>query len=199
MDKRDFRFVTLIGFLVGILVLPIGKNLGFQISFVSASASIIGFTILAPIALWLLYFLSEFWKVLAQFGRYAAVGTLNVSLDLSVLNLLIYLTDAAGGIYFSVFKSVSFLVATTNSYFWNKFWTFQSQTPIDIKEYARFAAFTFIGLLINVTAASLINNFLGPVVALDPRLWANIAALLAVAVSFLWNFLSYRHLVFRKD
>lgn len=197
VTKKDFLLVTLIGFLVGILILPIAVNLGFRLSAFFIIGSIGGFTIFAPAALWFLYFLAEFKPIFAQFGRYAAVGTLNTLLDLSALNLLIFLSGQAAGIYFTLFKGLSFWVGMTNSYFWNKFWTFNSRTGASAYEYVRFGLFTFIGFLINVTTASLIVNLIGPIGGADPRLWANIAALSATGVSFLWNFLSYRYLVFR--
>jgi putative flippase GtrA len=196
-DFKDYYIVSIIGFLVGWLVLLPAANIGLRITPLLVFISVAGFTVFAPIALVILNFLSRFWKVLGQFGKFAAVGTLNTLLDLGVLNLLIYSTDIAAGFYFSGFKAISFLVATTNSYFWNKFWTFQSRMPVAPQEYARFLFFTFIGTLINVSVASLIVNVIGPPAGFEPKLWANVGAVMAVFVAMLWNFLSYRHVVFR--
>lgn len=194
--KRDYYLVTLIGFLVGWLILLPAANSGLAITASLVAASVIGFTLLAPIALWFFTFLSRFWAVLAQFGKFAAVGTLNTLLDLGILNLLISLTGLAAGWPFSGFKAISFLFATTNSYFWNKFWTFQSRLPITVGEYGRFIFFTFIGTIINVSVASVIVNIVGPQFGIEPRPWANIGAVIAVFAGMLWNFLSYKQIVF---
>ena len=196
--KGDYYLVTIIGFLVGWLLLMPAKNLGFEIKLILVLGSVIGFSILAPIALFVLKFLSRFWKVLEQFGKFAAVGTLNTLLDLGVLNLLIYLTDISSGASYSGFKAISFLVGTTNSYFWNKFWTFGSRLPVTLNEYGRFIFFTLIGVLINVSAATLVVNVIGAPAGVNPKLWANVGALAGVFTALLWNFLSYKKIVFKK-
>lgn len=196
--KRDYYLVTIIGFLVGWLVLMPLKNLGFEIKPILILGSVVGFLMLAPFALFILKFLSRFWKVLEQFGKFAAVGTLNTLLDLGVLNLLIYLTDISSGASYSGFKAISFVVGTTNSYFWNKFWTFGSRLPITLNEYGRFIFFTLIGVLINVSAASFVVNVIGAPANVNPKLWANVGALAGVFTALLWNFLSYKKIVFKK-
>lgn len=191
--------MAVIGFLVGWLILLPASNIGLKITPVFVVVSVVGFTLFAPLALWILNLLSRFWKILEQFGKFAAVGTLNTLLDLGVLNLLIFLTDITSGLSFSGFKAVSFIVATTNSYFWNKFWTFQSRLPVTGGEYVRFFLFTLVGTFINVTVASIIVNVIGAPQGLNPRLWANIGAIIAVFAAMLWNFLSYRYVVFKKS
>lgn len=197
-SRTDFYLVALIGFLVGLLVLIPASNLGVAITVPLALLSIVVFSVVAPCALAVLKLLSRWWKVFEQFGKFAAVGTLNTLLDLGVLNGLMLATGVAGGVAFSGFKGLSFLVATTNSYFWNKFWTFQSSVPVTVREYLTFALFTLCGALINVGVASAIVNGIGAPDGISEKLWANIGALLAVAASFIWNFMSYRLLVFKK-
>lgn len=195
--NKDFFLVAIIGFCVGWLALMPAKNLGFEIKPILILGSVVGLTLFAPLALLILKFLSRFWKVLEQFGKFAAVGTLNALLDIAIINLLIFLTNIPKGPYYSLFVAMAFLVAATNSYFWNKFWTFQSSTPATLNEYSRFALFTFIGALINNGAASLVVNVIGAPAGFSLKLWANVGVLVGVAVSLLWNFLSYRKIVFR--
>lgn len=197
-NKKDFFLVAVIGFLVGWLLLMPLKNLGLEIKPLLVLASVVGLTLFAPAALFILKLLSRRFKVLEQFGKFAAVGTLNTLLYLAVINLLIFLTDVSRGTLYSLFVAVGFLVSTTNSYLWNKFWTFQSRVPINIREYGRFAFFTIIGLLINAGTASLIVNVIGAPGDFNPKLWANIGALTAVFVSLFWNFISYRKMVFKN-
>ncbi len=198
-NKKDYYLVALIGFLVGGLVLMPLANLGVQLSLAIILASLVGFTLFAPIALGILHFLSRWFKVLEQFGKFAAVGTLNSLLYFAVLNLFIFLTNIPRGVYYSLFVAFSFLVSATNSYFWNKFWTFQSKLPVALGEYLRFGFFTIIGALINTAVASSIVNVLGAPNGFSLRGWANIGGLCGIAASFLWNFLSYKNIVFKSE
>lgn len=197
-NKKDFYLVSIIGFLVGTLFLMPLANLGFGLDLPLILASVLGFTIFAPIALGILHFLGRYFKVIEQFGRFAAVGTLNTLMDISVVNGLIFLTNISKGWYYTLFAVIGFLIATTNSYLWNKFWTFQSIKPVTIKEYIRFALFTLIGVLINAGTASLVVNVIGMPTGFDPKLWANVGLLFGVAASFMWNFLSYKNFVFKN-
>ncbi len=198
MKRKDFYLVALIGFLVGWLVALPAANIGVAITPKFFFVSVLGFTLFAPFALWILHLLSKRWDVFEQFGKFAAVGTLNTLLDLGVLNLLMLLTNLASGYPFMGFKAISFLAATTNSYFWNKFWTFGNQIPVTAKEYLRFAFFTLGGVVINVTVASIVVNVIGAPHSISLKLWANIGALCGVFAGFLWNFLSYKLVVFKK-
>jgi putative flippase GtrA len=201
MRKKDYFLVSIIGFLVGWLILLPAKNLGFNINPKLIVISVLFFTFFAPFALAVLYYLSRFFKILEQFGRFAAVGTLNASLDLGILNFLIFFTNISRGIYFIAFKALSFIVATTNSYFWNKFWTFQSKSQVALGEYLRFALLTIGGVLIDVTVASIIVNVIGPPAHFAPKVWANVGAVIGALAAMFWNFIAYRFLFlkYRQD
>ena len=196
--KKDLVLVTVIGFLFGWLIALPAKSVGFSITPQFILISVFGFTLLAPVALLTLRFLSRFFAPLYQFGKFAAVGALNSLIDLGVLNLLILLTGVFTGGYFSLFKTLSFVVAVVNSYFWNKFWTFQSAAPVTFKEFGRFLFFTGIGLLINVSVASLVVALAASQLGKPSVLWANIGAVIAIVVALAWNFFSYRYIVFKS-
>ncbi|MFA5084424.1 MAG: GtrA family protein [Candidatus Paceibacterota bacterium] len=195
---KDYLLVSLIGFLVGWLILPTAFNLGLKINPTLILLSVIGFSALAPLVLAVVFYFSRFWPGLRQFGKFCAVGVLNTFLGFSVLNLLIHFTGITRGLYYSLFLVLSFMVSVTNSYFWNKFWSFQSQTATSPSEFSRFLLFTFIGLLINNAVASFLNNVIGPLGGIKPIVWANVSAFFAIAFSFLWNFFSYRFWIFKK-
>ncbi len=198
-QARDYYVVGVIGFLVGLLALPLAGNFKLQLGLLGSITVVVGFTILAPIALATLTLLGRIWPVLVQFGRFAAVGVLNTLVDLGVLNLLISWTGVASGPSFSLFKGTSFLVASTNSYFWNKFWTFRDREQASVGQYGRFLGLTLIGTLINVGVATFIVSVIGAPHGVAPAIWANVAAVLAVGASFLWNFLSYRLIIFKRS
>ena len=109
------------------------------------------------------------WKVCG--GRCPA----NTFIDLGVLNLEIFLTGVAGGVGYAVFKGISFLCATTNSFFWNKYWTFSAKEAATSAETGKFFIFALIGWGINVGLATFVVNGLARPLSLNPRVWANIA------------------------
>lgn len=133
-----------------------------------------------------------------QFTKFAAVGFLNAAVDFGVLNLLIFITGIPSGIYFSVFKAVSFTIASVNSYIWNRLWVFGSKEKKTGKEFAQFLTVSVIGAVINVGAASFVVNYITPQFGLGPKLWANVGAVAGAAAGLFWNFLGYKFVVFKK-
>ena len=149
-----------------------------------------------------------------QFIKFAIVGVINTVVDFGVLNVLIFFTGVASGIGFSLFKGISFLAAVGNSYILNKSWTFKDKSGNDTKKIVDFLFVSVVGLLINVGAASLIVNGFDPVefiivpaskvlgyfgmfISIE-QIWSNIGALIATAVSLIWNFYGYKVLVFKQ-
>ena len=133
-----------------------------------------------------------------QFIRFFCVGLLNTGIDFAVLDLLIYLTGKSNGIYFPIFKSTSFIIAVTNSYFMNKRWTFRSSDVTRSGEFLKFFGVNIIGWGINVGVATYVVNCVGAPAGFSPVLWANIGALSAVAFTLIWNFIGMKFFVFKK-
>jgi len=198
-DKaKDYKIVLIIGFFIGIMSLMPLWNIGVKFSPIIAVLIVLGCSAFAVACIFVLKFVARYAPIFNKFGKFAATGTLNTVLDLSVLNVLMLIGGVASGWKYAVFKAFSFIVTTTNSYMWNKFWTFKSRVPVSAKEYTRFAAFTFVGMFVNVSVASVIVNAIGAPSGVSENAWANVGAIAAVAVSFLCNFLSYNNIVFRK-
>ena len=142
--------------------------------------------------------LKEEYAALFQFSKFVIVGVINTGIDFSILNLLIFLTGQSSGIHYSMFKTISFSVAVTNSYFMNKYWTFSSHETAKAGEFTKFILVNLVGLGINVGAASYIVNIIGVPDGLSPVLWANIGAISAVVVTLFWNFFGMKTFVFKK-
>lgn len=206
MFKKDLALGSIIGAAVGLLVQPMLSTLGPNLSkfglIINSSFRIEAFfvfLILAPLALFILNLISKTIPIIYQFGKFAAVGTLNSFIDFGIMNLVIALTGIASGIWYAVFKGASFICATTNSFFWNKFWTFGSKGGDVAGQALKFYVIAGGGWLIDVAIASFVVNGLTRPVAISPALWANVGALAGIGGSFLWNFLGYKFIVFKKS
>lgn len=135
-----------------------------------------------------------------QFVKFAIVGVINTAVDFGVLNLLIFFTKISSGIYYSTFKGISFTAAVLNSYVWNRFWTFKdAQEKNPAAQFGKFIIVSLIGFGINVGTASLIVNVIGPQFGVSEHAWANIGAICATAISWVWNFTGYKFWAFRKN
>jgi putative flippase GtrA len=151
--------------------------------------------------------LAKLIKVIYQVAKFILVGTLNTFVDWGVLNLLIFLTAIASGPFYSVFKGAGFVIASINSYFWNKYWTFNKpvssvsqpgEQKSASKEILQFFVVSLIGFVMNVGVASLIVNWWGPQFGITAKLWANVGALCGTLVGLVWNFLGYKLIVFKS-
>lgn len=202
MKRSDWWAIVIIGAAVGLLSQPILANVAgsfsLNLTLTLRIAVFVAFTVLAPLALFVLYYLGKILPVLYQFGKFAAVGVLNTFMDVGVLNLEILAFGTPAAWPYRIMKAVSFLAATTNSFFWNKFWTFGSRTPASSSETVKFYLVAIGGFLINVGVASYVFSGVVRPGSISPNLWANVGAIAGVAAGFLWDFLGYKYVVFKK-
>ena len=138
-----------------------------------------------------------------QAGKFVLVGILNTLIDFGVLNLLMFATGIASGLWFSVFKGISFLAAVINSYILNRIWTFKGVGQENKgKEFLQFFVVSCVGFSINVGIASLVVNVIAGhfiFFGFSPKIWANVGALAATGCSMVWNFIGYKFFVFKKN
>ncbi|MDP3998981.1 MAG: GtrA family protein [bacterium] len=198
LTKRDLKISVGVGLAAGLLILPTLNNIGVPLGLAYQILIVAGLTALTPFGYLVAYWLSPRFPILRQFVKFGIVGGLNSMLDLGILNLLIHSTGVATGLYFSFFKTVSFSIAVTNSYFWNKYWTFHSEETPRTVEFFKFLMVNLVGLGINVGSASFVVNVLGAPAGVSPALWANIGAISSVFISLFWNFIGMKFIVFRK-
>ena len=198
MKKIDIILALVIGEVIAWFFYGILKNLGFEIRFLGLIL-VIFFPILALLGIWIAWLLGKKFLWIFPAAKFLLIGALATLVDLGVLNLLIWISGLAAGLPFSIFKGISFIVATCSKYLGDKFWAFEKMEKIGIgKEFNQFFIVTLIGLGINIGAASLIVNVAGPQFGLTEKIWANIGAILAAFVSAVWNFLAYKFIVFKK-
>jgi len=197
MKKNDIIAILILGEIIAIFLVFVLKNLGYFFSWLWILLFIL--PVFALIALFFAYAVGKKILVLFQFAKFVLVGFANTAVDFGILNFLILLTGLSSGLAYSLFKAVSFIGATTHSYFWNKFWTFRKTNTVqEGKEFLQFLAVSIVGLVINVGIASLVVVFVGPQWGLSSKIWANIGAACGSASGLIWNFLGYKFIVFKK-
>lgn len=64
--------------------------------------------------------------ILLQLSRFVAIGVINTALDFIVLNFLAKLLGITAGAELGAINIISFSLAVVQSYFWNKYWTFNT-------------------------------------------------------------------------
>lgn len=84
-----------------------------------------------------------------------------------------------------VSNSIGFVLAATNNYIWNRWWTFQSDNANIPIEYGKFLVISVIGLGLNNLVVYLMHEKL--------KLNFYLAKLIAIGVVTVWNFvMNYR-------
>jgi putative flippase GtrA len=179
--------------------LPIPAGLAETLSAQStAYALAVAFPILSVIGLAIAAVLSRAISILYQVAKFVLVGALNTFVDLGILNGFILVTGVASGGGYLLFKTIAFAAALTNSYFWNKHWTFESTGGKTKDEAVQFGLVSFVGFLLNVATAHIVVNIIGPQAGLAPGVWGNVGALAAICIALFWNFFGYKLWVFKK-
>lgn len=217
-DKKDYWGVVLIGFCVPFFLIPTVNNVirdETKIPFLSQNLrqyfidlsflSWLFFALLFSFLLIAIFLLVLFTAkklvanipVLLQIIRFVFVGGFNTLLDWGVVNLLVFISGLSSGWQFYFFKATSFLVANIASYFWNKNWTFQSDKK-NSSAFWQFFVVSLLGLLINVSTAWVIVDFIGPIREISAIIWMQFGLLTATAISMVWNFIGYKLIVFKK-
>jgi putative flippase GtrA len=204
--KRDILFVLILGELVALFAYAILRE---QAQAEGASTLIRGVAELSYIlpllaglvpvaalaALILTYLLGKRTNpAFFQFGKFAAVGFSNTAINWGVINVVSDPETLAPSAYAAV-VALAFVIATANSFLWNKFWSFEKKETTGMsREALVFYVITGGGLLINTLVATGVRA-LGP----DTALWAGIIApAAATATTMFWNFFGYKLVVFKS-
>ncbi|MEK7076241.1 MAG: GtrA family protein [Patescibacteria group bacterium] len=198
-SKKDFYFSIITGCITGFAAWQIFNFLDV-VKFKDISFA---WLLLFIPVLWIMgvnfgYFLGKWLTFFNQFGKFAAIGFTNAAVDFGVLNLLIANTGISAGGWYPVFKAISFVSAIIPSYFWNKYWAFESAEGGGGFEFAKFMSVAIVSILINDGLASLIVNFVDPFRGLSPAVWANIGAVAGSAVALIFSFVGFKVAVFKK-
>ena len=203
MDKRNLLYSLITGFLTSWFLIFIIKN-PFIEEFrgLAALDRIVWWLPLAFPIIFLLGILAAqlFARVVGiflQLVKFAEVGAFNTAIDFGILNLLIWLTGVTSGWAIAPLNAISFMAATTNSYFWNKSWTFKKKGRVGGGEFLQFLIVSGIGIGINTAIVAAGTGLILPAFGMSAAAWANVMKVLATFVSMTWNFLGYKFVVFK--
>jgi len=220
MKKNDILASVAIGLISALIGFFILSFIGLELPIVG-DYPILLFVILPIGAIGMIFvasLMSKKMPVLLQVARCFLAGVLNTLVDLGIFNLLFYIllpsvfpvflttqenfligSITFGALAFAGVKAISFSTGAINSYFWNKYWTFNKRdSESKTREFGKLYLVTLIGLAINVGAATFISEYIGPQFETTVKIWGNIAIVIAAFVSFAWNFVGYKFLVFKK-
>lgn len=137
--------------------------------------------------------------------RFASIGVINTLTDLLLLNILVF----AFGLKFIYANLISASISISLSYFWNHFLVFKQQNPVSLKLFIRFFIITGFGILIiqtgviyvlgHIIKPSDVASHLNISYSLAKVISVNVAKIIAVVFSMIWNFVLYNLAVFKDD
>jgi len=212
MPKKDFWLGMLSGFLIGIMFMPILAVAKPDLYITLKLAIVPFFLIGTPLGLAIAHIIGKKIPIIWQLGKFGVTGVLNVLVDFGVLTILtIFLkkyfainsTDVMLSLgvlvisVYSIYKALSFTIANINSYFWNKYWTFEEKKDSQ-SAFGQFFVVSIVGFIINVAIASFVFKYIHPLSGMNYEQWGLIGAAMGSIIGLVWNFLGYKFLVFKK-
>lgn len=135
--------------------------------------------------------------ILQPFMKFTIIGAINSIIDLTSLNLLLFLFPTENSIILMLFNTIAYTLAMINSYFWNANWTFHQHATKSRREFLYFIIQAIISLIIN-TIVFVSGAFLLRILAVPTIYEQNIAKGLAMLISGIASFTFMRVIVFRK-
>lgn len=139
--------------------------------------------------------MTTFYKQILRFG---VTGVSNTLIDFGLFNVLIFFSGVHEGWQLGLINLVSMGLAATNSYVMNRNWTFNLAEKQNNQPVVKFIISTSLGMLINSLVIAAVSS-LAHWVPFSIYLVLNVGKLLGAVFSSTWNFLIYRHWVFKPS
>lgn len=207
--KKDFWLAVLAGEIIAWLSLPTLKNIKILELLANWGIGLKPFMVFwaffipagAVLGFYLFYLIAKYKNKIGffQVGKYGIIGVLNTSLNAGIYNFLIFITNIASGFTVNLFFIAAFVVTVTNSFFWNRHWTFERMGTETVgKDAFQFFFVSIVVAVINIGILHIIVNIIGAPIGIDLKIWANIALALTIITAFFGNFFGYKFLVFKK-
>lgn len=199
--KKDHLIVSAIALISAILAMPILANTKaafWSFSFVNISAFFAGSLALFNVALWISGLIGVEYPGFFQFAKYGATGAMNALVDIGIFNLESMVFRVYSGPLVILFNVISFSISVTNAYFWSNHWVFKRDgAKPAFGEFLKFLGVTVSGLAVNTALVYILTTTIGSPAGISDQVWENIAKLIGIPISVLWNFFGYRIFVFK--
>jgi putative flippase GtrA len=134
---------------------------------------------------------ASFWQIV----RFGIVGTLNTTIDVLTLNILLWHFPTHDANLLLLYNSIAYTLGALNSFGLNKYWTFKRRQAINGGELVRFAIVNIAGFLCNDSIIWITARILHPLIASN-LLWANASKLTALSGTMIVSYLGMRLWVF---
>ncbi len=119
---------------------------------------------------------SAWWTIVMRFIRFGIVGASGMIVDFGVTWLC--KEKLRWNKYVS--NSLGFILAASNNYFWNRLWTFHSESVEIVREYSTFVLIALVGLGLNNLIIWLLHE--------KAQLNFYLSKLIAIGCVMIWNF-----------
>ncbi len=134
-------------------------------------------------------------RTIWQLLRFGLVGCLNTTIDLLVLNCLLWLWPGQNIARLLLFNTIAYTCGALNSFALNKYWIFRRTGRPKAREVVRFLLITLAAIVCNDLILWLMSQVLH-LAHLNPTLWANSSKVAAIGGTILVSYLGMRLWVF---
>ncbi|WP_022792549.1 GtrA family protein [Marinococcus halotolerans] len=128
--------------------------------------------------------------------QFSVIGVTNAVVDIGALNLLLFLFPSEERMTLTLFNTIAYALAVTNSYIWNVFITFRDSAKGSTRQRLVFIIQGLISLGIN-NAVFLGFNALFQALGVPTWIRQNLAKGLAMLASFTASFFMMKYFVFK--
>lgn len=195
----DVIFALVSGYAVGWVVKDFLKGYGIEISFLYNLLLHYALPIFFLFCLWSADKIGRKLLFVFQAAKHLLVGAFATVVDLKLFELLVWIFSMFFTVSPSFSKAISFLAATSIKYWGNKHWAFEKfEKEGMIREISQFFIVTIVGLGLDVGLFYYFTKIMGPQFATPEAVWIKLSVIFAAIIAALWNFLSYKFLVFKK-
>lgn len=199
MKVTDVIFSLICGRVIGFLVGDFLKAWGVDIGFYYHIALWLALPFTSLFCLWIAYLIGKKIPFIFEMAKFVLVGAFATVVDLKLFESLVWLSIVVLPFTIVMAKAISFMVATFLKYWGNKYWAFQKHEKENIKkEVFQFFTITLGSMVIDVIAFYFFVKVVGPQFDIPSAVWLKFSVIFAGITAAFWNFLGYKHYVFKK-
>ena len=198
MKIIDVIFALICGRVVAWIAADFLEGYGIEITGFYSFLLYYIFPLISLLCLWIAFLIGKKFLFVYQAAKHLLIGALAAVVDIKIFQLSAWLFSLVIIISPLVSKTISFLIATLVKFWGNKHWAFEKHEKEGIKEMAQFFIVTLVGLGLDLIAFYYFVKIMGPQFQMPVDVWTELSIIMAAAAAFLWNFLGYKFIVFKK-